>query len=333
MRAGLTKRRHFKRAPYAIAEPLTRTDQLFIAQHAPAIGDFLIADYCFLTECFPYVLRPDARTAVVMHDRFSGRTDQFGAVGGSDSVASLSEGEECRRLAMADSIIAIQAEEGDWVRQRVPDRNVIIAPMAAYPVKSPQTGRDDIVLFVGSSAAPNVDGITWFLEACWPMIRERRPDAVLKVVGSVCGALGPAPNGVMFLGFIEDLGALYTEAGVVISPLRVGSGLKIKLIEALGQGKALVGTSKTLQGVQNLLASSVRIENTAEGFAVAVATLLGNVAARSELAARGLEVVARHFSAEACYSEFVNEVIFTSSGATSIRDHHAYWTNTKGYKD
>jgi len=51
------------------------------------------------------------------------------------------------------------------------------------------------------------------------------------------------------------------------------------------------------------------------------------------LAARGLEVVARHFSAEACYSEFVNEVIFTSSGATSIRDHHAYWTNTKGYKD
>jgi succinoglycan biosynthesis protein ExoO len=115
--------------------------------------------------------------------------------------------------------------------------------------------------------------------------------------------------------------------------LRVGSGLKIKLIEALGQGKALVGTSKTLQGVQNLLASSVRIENTAEGFAVAVATLLGNVAARSELAARGLEVVARHFSAEACYSEFVNEVIFTSSGATSIRDHHAYWTNTKGYKD
>ncbi len=135
MKTGLTKRHYFKRAPYSIAEPLTRNDQLFIARYLPAVGDFLIADYCFLTECFPYALRPDARTAVVMHDRFSGRSNQIAAIAKSYSVASPSEEEECKLLAMADSVVAIQTEEGVWVRQRVPHREIIVrhfSPDACY---------------------------------------------------------------------------------------------------------------------------------------------------------------------------------------------------------
>jgi succinoglycan biosynthesis protein ExoO len=309
MKSGLTKRHYFRRAPYSIAEPLTRDDQLYIARHLPTMSDYLIADYCFLTECFPYALRPGARTAVIMHDRFSGRANQFEAIGGSDSVSSLSEGEECRRLAVAESIVAIQADEGDWVRQRVPNCEVIVAPMAVYPVQSSQTGRDDVVLFVGSSAAPNVDGVNWFLEACWPRIRERRPGATLIVAGSVCGVMGPAPQGVKFRGFVDDLGPLYREAGVVVSPLRVGSGLKVKLIEALGHGKALVGTSKTLQGVERVLGDAIWVEDSADGFVSAVATLLVNKPARSELAARALATVARHFTPDACYGAFVDRII------------------------
>lgn len=309
LKAGVIKYPRSKRDPYSVAEPLTRKDQLFIARHAPAIGDFLIADYCFLTECFPYALRPDARTAVVMHDRFSSRADQFSVLGGADSVAFLDEDEECRRLALADTIVAIQAEEGEWVRRRLPDRAVIVAPMASDPVKSPQPGRDDLVLFVGSSAAPNVDGVKWFLEACWPLIRKRRPDAMLQVAGNVCGAFGPAPDGAKFLGFVDDLASIYAQAGVVVSPLRVGSGLKIKLIEALSHGKAMVGTPKTLQGVERLLADSLRAEETAEDFANAVAELLSDKAQRFELATRALAALDRHFSREACYGALVDDVL------------------------
>jgi succinoglycan biosynthesis protein ExoO len=288
---------------------LSRHDQLFIARHAPIPGDFLIADYCFLTECFPFALRPEAETAVIMHDRFSSRAWQFRHTGKTDSVASLGEAEEVQRLASADTIVAIQAEEGEWVRRRLPDRNVLVAPMAAYPVAAPQPGRGDRVLFVGSAAAPNVDGIKWCLETSWPLIRRCKPDAVLYVAGAVCSALGPAPAGVKFLGFVDNLAPLYAEAGVVISPLRVGSGLKIKLIEALSHGKALIGTSKTLEGVEPLLADSILLAETPEDFATAVSELLDDPTRRCELATRALEALARHFSPQACYGAFVDQIL------------------------
>ena len=52
---------------------------------------------------------------------------------------------------------------------------------------------------------------------------------------------------------MENLDDLYAEAAVVISPLRAGSGLKIKLIEALSKGKAVVATTTTLQGVSDIM--------------------------------------------------------------------------------
>ena len=77
-------------------------------------------------------------------------------------------------------------------------------------------------LFVGSSAAPNVDGIKWFIEFCWPIIRERRPNAMLYVAGSVCDALASTPASDKLLNVVETLDDLYAEASVVISPLRAG---------------------------------------------------------------------------------------------------------------
>src|SRR5206468_1769140 len=107
-RRGLTARLMFSPAPYAIAQPLARKDQLFIAQVAPPVGDVLIADYCFLTDAFPYALRPDARRLVIMHDLFSSRSSQFDRLNASDSVASVSLAEEVQMLSAADTIVAIQ---------------------------------------------------------------------------------------------------------------------------------------------------------------------------------------------------------------------------------
>ena len=317
---GLTKQLYFRRAPYSVAESLTRADQLFIARHAPAIGDFLIADYCFLTDAFPYALRPDAKTAVIMHDRFSSRASQFNDLRITDSLVSITEEEECSKLAQADIIVPIQWEEAEFVRQKLPSRRVIVAPMAADPVSTPQPGKSNLVLFIGSSAAPNVDGLRWFLDECWPRIWSRLPYSTLYVAGTICQVLGPAPRGVMFLGFVEDIRSLYAEAGVVISPLRAGSGLKIKLIEALAHGKAVVATPKTLQGVEVLLSKAVRLAEDPDKFSSAVTELLTDPNARADLATRGLTALHAHFSSEVCYGELSNHIkaSFQAKGATHL---------------
>ena len=136
LNAGLSVRPLSRRAPYGSSQALTRQDQLYLARHVPGIADIIIADYCFLTETFPYALRPDALTAVVMHHRFSVRGRQFDALGAEDSVANMSEEEECAKLGRADIVIAIQDDEANFVRNRLPAKKVIVAPMAASPIRS-----------------------------------------------------------------------------------------------------------------------------------------------------------------------------------------------------
>jgi glycosyltransferase involved in cell wall biosynthesis len=305
LKAKLISRPVLSTAPYAVACPLTREDQLFLAKQVPTVGDVLIADYCYLTDAFPYALRPDSKTAVVMHDLFSSRARQFASLGSSDSVVDLTEAAECSMLARADTIVAIQREEGEFLRSRIPPRRIIVAPMAAKPVGAPQPGRSELVLFVGSSAAANLDGLSWFLESCWPEIRVQRSAMVLKVAGTVCQKVGAVPAGVKLLGLVDDLAPLYAACGLVVSPLRAGSGLKIKLIEALAHGKAVIATTVTLQGVDDTLRDCVRVADEPHDFAAAVLDLASDEQARIDMAARGLAAVTRYFSHDISYGEFV----------------------------
>jgi succinoglycan biosynthesis protein ExoO len=225
-----------------------------------------------------------------------------------DSVASLTEAEEREKLAKANCIIAAQKDEAAIVSGWLPNHRVFAAPISAKPIAAPQPGESDLILFVGSSAAPNVDGLRWFLTACWPQIRKLRPQTRFYVAGTVSQDLGPPSEGIKFLGLVQDLAPLYQRAGVVISPLRVGSGLKIKLIEAMEHGKALVASTITLQGVADLLTDAVLIADQPAEFVSAVITLLDDVDLRIKLASKALEVVSRHFSSETCYGPFVSEV-------------------------
>jgi succinoglycan biosynthesis protein ExoO len=302
---GLGLERWGRPAPYAIAEPLTPDDMLFLVAHAPERADAILADYAFLTEAIPYALRPEARSAVVMHDLFSSRAGQFSRIGGADSVATLDRQEEMRLLARADAVLAIQAEEAEVVRGLLPGHRVVLAPMAVRPVPAPQPGTGRTVLFVGSNTAPNLDGLRWFFEEVWPAIRVEEPGAVLEIAGTVNAGFDAAPEGARFLGRVPDLGPLYGRAAVVVSPLRAGSGLKVKLVEALGQGKAIVATGTTLQGVESLAGPAVLRADEAAPFAEAVLRLLRDDALRAAHAQAALAAAQTHFSAEACYGEAV----------------------------
>jgi glycosyltransferase involved in cell wall biosynthesis len=313
LRLGLIKQSFSKKDPYSIAQPLTRRDQLFIARHAPGISDFLIADYCFLTEALPYALRPDSGTAVVMHDRFSSRPEQFANLNKDGVEAVLTAEEECALLGAADTILTIQWDEAAFVRDRLPAHQIIVAPLAAHPCDAPQPGNDDYILFVGSGAAANVDGLRWFIDHCWSTIQQLHPTVKLYVAGTVSNFMGNMPAGVFALGLVNDLDPLYQQAGVVISPLRIGSGLKIKLIEALSRGKSVVGTSTTLQGVERCLADCIVAVDDPERFAAAVVALLRDQGARTALASRALAQVREHFSPEKCYGPFLRAVARSSS--------------------
>ncbi|WP_374412440.1 glycosyltransferase [Novosphingobium colocasiae] len=285
--------------PYAIAAPWTARDRAFLRQGQRIAPAVVIADYAFQTPAFAAF--PGVPAAVVMHDLFHRRDG-----GGEDSVALLSKEQELALLGQADAAIAIQSAEAGFVRDHLPGVRPLLVPMAVRPAPAPQPGADDRLLFVGSNTAPNVVGLRWFFDQVWPLVRRRRPAALLDIAGSVAAAFaGGGPPGVRFHGMVPRLAPLYAGAGVVISPLTFGSGLKIKLVEALAHGKAVVATAITLQGVEDMCAGAVAQADDPAHFAEAVVALVQAPDRRAALAAAALDRARRHFSPEACHAAFI----------------------------
>lgn len=298
------KLRLSKPATYAQGAAATREDILFVARHAARNAEAVFCDYCFLTPLAPYALAPDARVFTIMHDLMSARV----ADKAETNTVKLDAQTEFRLLGLSDTVVAIQKEEADAVRAALPATKVTLAFHAVPTVAVAQPGEDDAILFVGSNTAPNVVGLEWFFREVWPHVLEKRPLARLSVAGSVARALSDMPNGVRALGVVPDLAPLYAEAGVVISPLYTGSGLKIKLIEALAAGKAVVGTSVTMQGVEDIVADAMIVADEPQSFAAALVALISEKSARTLLANSALTCAQANFSPDATFAALLRDV-------------------------
>ncbi len=318
-RLGLGAIQLSRPAEYAQGAPASRADQLYVARHAGVGVEAVLCDYGFTAPLAAFALAPKAPALVIMHDLMSARVTDLLAEQVSAGVLALTAAEEFRLFGLAEAVIAIQPDEAAKVRTALPHSRVVLAPHAVKTVAAPQPGQDDVLLFVGSNTAPNIVGLAWFFREAWPAIRAARPRAQLMVAGSVGRGLdAPAPEGVKMLGVVGDLAPLYRDAGVVISPLYTGSGLKIKLVEALAAGKALVGTSVTAQGVEAIVAGKMALHDDGPGFAAAAIALLGDADARRKLGAAALDCAEAHFSARACFSELIGYVRAGANSAAPV---------------
>lgn len=294
-----------RKAPYSIAVPWTSADRAYVLAHVPD-GAIVIADYIFQTQALEVLGSRVRASATIMHDLFHRRAEMVAFSGVRDSVATVSREDEIDMLGRADLVIAIQKEEARFVAENLPGQPVITVPISYPSETAAQPGQGSQILFVGSNTEPNVAGLKWFCEGCWPAIRAALPEARLDVAGSVATGLGdyPAPPGVRYLGMVDDLMPLYRAAGVVISPLTFGSGLKIKLIEAMALGKAIVATSVTLQGVEDIAAPAVFTTDDPGAFAASVISLAKDDALRAQKGREAIAVAEAHFSAARAQDAF-----------------------------
>jgi glycosyltransferase involved in cell wall biosynthesis len=133
-----------------------------------------------------------------------------------------------------------------------------VPPMLKAPASSTRNyaGAPDFV-FIGLLSLPhNDDGLRWFLRTTWPLLRSRLPEAKLRVIGRDAGsevlAMGAKlSDSVTIEGYVPDLGEALGRAAAVINPLRFGSGIKLKVIEALGRAVPVVSTPVGAEGIAN----------------------------------------------------------------------------------
>lgn len=213
--------------------------------------------------------------------------------------------DERQALATADAVIAIQKTEAAVFSRLLPNTPVITARMSAAPCLLPLPSKPTL-LFVGSGHAANVAGLGWFLNQVWPLVLREVSAASLFIAGGICSLLKEAlPDGVIKLGHLGDLSPAYAQSSIVIAPLLQGSGLKIKILEAISFGRACVTTSVGAEGLEDVLPALCIADKPVE-FANAMITLLSDpvlaAATRESLLARARA----HLSPESCYTPLVD---------------------------
>jgi glycosyltransferase involved in cell wall biosynthesis len=241
--------------------------------------------------------------AVISHDVVHERAENFRAAGHRVHPADFSAEQEADRLATVGTVVAIQWDDARSLAALAPRARVVVSPVVVDAVPAPADARvPQRCLFVGSGSLHNVEALTWFLRECWPTVVRRRPGSELHVVGTVCARVGGVPEGVVLRGEVDSLTEEYGQAAAVVAPLRTGSGLKVKVVEAMCHGVATVTTSVGAQGLGGVWPRPYLLADTAEGFAHEVITLLTDDVARQQVEAAALSA-APLFSAAEAYAE------------------------------
>jgi len=204
--------------------------------------------------------------------------------------AAWQRADGCAALTHEDASAITAADPGRRVVRIIPDGCDHTPAMATSSrARTPSDDGCTLVMVGNFGYQPNVDAGRWLCEAIFPAIRRRVPRARLLLVGT-----SPPPElltsaqrttGVTVTGRVAAVEPYLDAAAVVMCPLRIGGGIKVKLLEALRRGKPIVSTSVGLQGFPAGVRSAVRLADDPQAFAQATCSLLQSRAQRQRLAA------------------------------------------------
>jgi glycosyltransferase involved in cell wall biosynthesis len=215
-------------------------------------------------------------------------------------------------LNLADQVLTVSEMDRNSFAQTIEESKLTVIPTGVdlnYFQAGEQVEESNTLVFTGSMDwMPNEDGIVYFVKEILPRIRHRISNVSLLVVGRSPSrqlqALAKATENMQVTGSVEDIRPHVGRAAAYIVPLRVGSGTRLKIFEAMAMGKAVVSTSIGAEGLPVQHGRNIIIADSPAEFSNGVIEVLQNPVRRGELgrAARqlveqkhGWDSVARHF--------------------------------------
>jgi polysaccharide biosynthesis protein PslH len=207
--------------------------------------------------------------------------------------------------ASADAVIAVSEEDAALLRPFRADGRAHVLPNGIYvdEYSQPDSKKLDlgehVLVFTGKmDYRPNVDGARWFADTILPRIHARVPEARLYVVGQKPHASLQTlceKDSVEVTGWVPEVQPFLHAAGVYVAPLRMGSGTRLKILEAMAAGCAVVATPIAAAGLNEDARRAIRLAEGEEAFAEAVIDLLRQPERRAALGSQAQAAVRQHY--------------------------------------
>jgi glycosyltransferase involved in cell wall biosynthesis len=206
------------------------------------------------------------------------------------------------RAAIVRSHRTFVCSENDrrYLRRTMAVRNVDVIPNAVARVADGTLTAEPTVVYLGTySYRPNVVAAEYLIREVWPSVRRRCPRARLLIAGPGSEAIdgfSVPPPGVEFLGFVDDLDALYRRSRVVCCPIQSGTGTRTKILEAASYGVPVVSTSVGAEGLALIPEAEILLRDTAEGLAEACVGLITDEGHATRIRTAAREAVRARYS-------------------------------------
>lgn len=222
-------------------------------------------------------------------------------------------------LRRFDGVIAVSVRDADTLRETYDIQHVepvetgVDTEYYAFhaPDEAPAFGpTEGTVVFTGSmDSRSNIEGVTFLMREVWPAVLRARPHARAIIVGrnplkALVAEAETRGLGWEFTGLVEDVRPYVARAHVYAIPLRVGSGTRIKVFEAMAMGCPVVSTPIGVEGLPVENGVDYIAADTAAAFSAALLTLLKNASLRQTIASNARNLVTSRFAWVQVASQF-----------------------------
>ncbi|MGZ4402387.1 MAG: glycosyltransferase [Gaiellaceae bacterium] len=236
-----------------------------------------------------------ARVIVAYEADAASAADTHAAARSIDKIFRAADLQAWRRyeqasLALADAVVTFSDRDREILQRVAPSTRVVTIPLR---VEVPSLPYDPVgsspltVVFIGGFGhPPNVDAALRLAGRIFPEVRASCPDARLEIVGPdpppALRAL--AGDGVSILGRVPEVEAHLDRAAVVAAPIALGGGVRVKVLEALAGGKAVIASRRAIEGIPVNDGREAIIVDSDEDFAASTVRLLRSPEERRRLA-------------------------------------------------
>ncbi len=212
----------------------------------------------------------------------------------------------------ADRILVLTPQDRFTMQYYAPDLAVSVAPTGVDLEELqnyPPLPKEPIILMTGYMQDPaNEDGVKWFVHHVWPGLRKTHPEVKFYIVGADPGfsikKLAAHDPRIILTGQVKDLRPYRARARVMVSPVRLGSGMRTKVLEAMASGLPVVSTSLGMAGIEAQTGVNCLVADTPELFERSIDWLLTDRTLSARMARQARKLIEEKYGLELGLNRF-----------------------------